>query len=281
MRPRPAPAEAARFGRDRGFALLIVLWSLALLAMLGTQVTALGRGETLLASNLRAGARAEAAADGAFHEALFHVLDSSPRRWLADGVPRSLPISGGIARIRVANEQAKVNPNSASAALLQSLMVVVGAEPAQAAAIAAAMLAWRAGSLVAGQGAAGEAQYRAAGRAYGPPATPFESLDELGLVLGMTPDLLARLRPELSLYAGGTPDRTYASATVLRALAEPTAVGDIGDEPSELDAAGVVSISVAVDLAEGARFVRQGVVRLGGGPGGRPWLVLDWTAPEP
>jgi len=39
--------------RQRGFALLIVLWSMALLALLLTQVTATGRSETQLADNLR------------------------------------------------------------------------------------------------------------------------------------------------------------------------------------------------------------------------------------
>ena len=52
------------------------------------------------------------------------------------------------------------------------------------------------------------AQYQAAGLPYGPANRPFDSLDELGLVLGMTPTLLARMRPFLSVYQeGDTPDK--------------------------------------------------------------------------
>ncbi len=39
---------------ERGFVLLLVLWTLALLALIGTQVTAAGRSEAQVATNLRA-----------------------------------------------------------------------------------------------------------------------------------------------------------------------------------------------------------------------------------
>src|SRR5215831_8873131 len=80
MRPLPGTA------RQRGFALLIVLWSMALLALIGTRITAAGRAGAQLATNLRASAIAEAAADGAVFEALFHFMDSSDGHWPVDGL---------------------------------------------------------------------------------------------------------------------------------------------------------------------------------------------------
>jgi len=71
--------------RQRGFALLIVLWSMALLALIGTRITAAGHVEAQLATNLRANAIAEAAADGAVFEALFHFMDGSAGHWPAAG----------------------------------------------------------------------------------------------------------------------------------------------------------------------------------------------------
>ena len=62
---------------DRGFALLLVLWTMALLALLGAQVTGAGRAETRLAAALRSGAQLQAAADGAIYETIWHVLDGS------------------------------------------------------------------------------------------------------------------------------------------------------------------------------------------------------------
>ena len=56
------PKAAAR---SRGFALLIVLWTLVLIAFVVAQVTAAGRTEIRIAGNLAANAAAQAAADGA------------------------------------------------------------------------------------------------------------------------------------------------------------------------------------------------------------------------
>lgn len=60
--------------RERGFALLIVLWSMALLALMITTVLANGRTAITLAGNVRDAAAADARADGAINEALFHAL---------------------------------------------------------------------------------------------------------------------------------------------------------------------------------------------------------------
>ena len=71
--------------RQRGFALLIVLWTLALLALLGTQLLAAARSDTQLARNLVDSAALEAATDGAVQQAMFGMLEPPPRRWIADG----------------------------------------------------------------------------------------------------------------------------------------------------------------------------------------------------
>ena len=55
---------------ERGFALLLVLWTLVLLSLIVTGMVSAGRVEAQLASNLRAAAVAEAAADGAVHQGL-------------------------------------------------------------------------------------------------------------------------------------------------------------------------------------------------------------------
>ena len=186
---RPGAAAAAAAGgarvaaREGGFALLVVLWSLALLALLGTHVVATGRSEVQLAANLRGAAAAEAAADGALFQAVFHLLDPSPRRWWPDGVSREIALPGGAAAtVRVESEQGKVNPNLAPAPLLQALLLPLGVEPRAAASLAASILDWRTAGQRPRPDGAKEPQYRAAGRDYAPPGRPFESLDELGLV---------------------------------------------------------------------------------------------------
>jgi general secretion pathway protein K len=60
--------------RQGGFALLIVLWTMVLLALLVAQFTTTGRNEVQVAANLRANAVTEAAADGALFEAIMRLV---------------------------------------------------------------------------------------------------------------------------------------------------------------------------------------------------------------
>ncbi|WP_431267089.1 general secretion pathway protein GspK [Dankookia sp. P2] len=278
---RPAGA-ATRIGgpglREGGFALLLVLWSLALLALIGTQVAATGRAEALLAANLRTAAMAEAAADGAVHQAVFHLLAPPGQRWPADGLAREVALPGSAtALLRVESEQGKLNPNLASAPVLAALLQQLGAEPRAATGLAAAILDWRSAGLRPRPGGAKEPQYRAAGRDYGPPGRPFESIAELGLVLGMTPALLARLSPFLSIHQGRSPTPALPPR---RCCALRTAQGAEEELAADPDAAPVVAITAAVALPGGARFARRAVVRLGPGGRGRGWQVLEWGVPE-
>ncbi len=184
------PAGASR-RREQGFALLIVLWSLVLFALMGSQLAATGRAAARLSANLRDAAVVQAAADGAIHEALFHLLDSSSRHWPADGRMHIIRLPGASVELRVQSEAGKVNPNFATPDLLAALLHAVGADERTAAAVAVAISDWRFPDAQDHPLEAKAPQYRAAGRAYGPPNAPFETIDELGLVLGMTPDLLA------------------------------------------------------------------------------------------
>jgi general secretion pathway protein K len=264
---------------QRGFALLIVLWTMVLLALLVTQLTAAGRVETRIAANLRSGAAAEAAADGAAYEALFRLLDGSPRHWNMDGAVHRIRIPNGVVAVQIQNEAGKVNPNAASAALLAALLRNLGADPERAAAVAAAITNWRTSDLQPQLLVAGAAQYRAAGREYGPPGAPFQSLDELGLVLGMTPELLAGLVPHLSIYQQGSPAVAAADPVVLQAIAETGGVDDDTLDAGDTSAAPVVSITADARAADGAAFIRHTVIRIQPAADGRPYQILAWDAP--
>src|SRR5437879_13162100 len=79
--------------RSRGFALLIVLWMLVLIAFVVAQMTAAGRTESRIAGHLAAISRSQAAADGAIYEAIFHVSDARPEQhWQVDGSEQAVQI---------------------------------------------------------------------------------------------------------------------------------------------------------------------------------------------
>lgn len=260
---------------ERGFALLIVLWSLVILALLGTHVVATGRTEALLASNLRDAAMAEAAADGAVHRTLFNLLGLGTTRWPPQG--RFRVMLGGVpVDVAVENLTGRVNPNTAAPELMRAVLRGVGVEGDRAAALADAIADWRAPGPKRPHGAQA-AEYRAAGRDYGPAGRPFRSLDELGAVLGMTPDLLARLRPHLTLWWESDPDPAFADPVVTAAL---SSLGEIG--PSTGGAARpvqAVAIRATAAGPGGARFTREADAILNAGNPGTDWRILTWTVP--
>ena len=210
---------SAPAGGQRGFALLIVLWMLVLIAFITAHVTAAGRTEIRIAGNLAANAAAQAAADGGVYQAIFNLADPRPeRRWALDRAPHDVDIGGSRVTLRLEDEDARVNPSYASVALLEALLRVVGSDPGSATSLANAIAEW-AGSGSTRSAAAVLAEYQAAGLDYGPPGAPLESLDELLRVRGMTPAVLAALRPHLTLFGQPMPDSAGADAEVAAALA--------------------------------------------------------------
>ncbi len=274
-RSRAVRRGARRAAAERGFALLVVLWWTALLALLGTQLATAGRLEAQRAGNLRSAAAARAAADGALQEAVFHLLDGSPAGWAADGATHAIPVRGGLARVEVRSEAAKVGLNQASPGLLAALLTRLGTGPRQAAALADAILDWRTATPQRRALGAKAPEYRAAGQDYAPPNSDFETLDELRLVRGMTPEIMARLAPYVSVYQFGDPDLALADAVVRLASADSGDVAGEGAERAGPGAAPVVTVTVSVEMAGGARAARRTVVRLAPDAARRPFQILD------
>jgi general secretion pathway protein K len=258
---------------QRGFALIMVLWAVALLALLGARVTQAGRGETQLAGNLRDAAIAEAAADGAVHVAVFHLLDRGGAAWRADGQVRLLSERAPRLAVRLSTPRGLVNPNQAPPVLVAALIRAVGGDDVTADAIAAAIFDWHTPGQIVSPGGAKRAQYEASGRSFAPSGRAFTDLDGLGLVLGMTPSLLAALRPHLSLVNFGRIDPGLADPAVAQALAS-AAVG----QPGEDGMAEVVLVRAEAMLENGARFVRRVAVQLNPADASRPARFLTWQA---
>ncbi|MDP9168701.1 MAG: general secretion pathway protein GspK, partial [Actinomycetota bacterium] len=99
----------------------------------------------------------------------------------------------------------------------------------------------------------------------------------LSLVRGMTPELVARLAPYVSVYQTGDPDLSVADAVVRLASAD---AGDVAADPTQRagladSAAPVVAVEVAVDMADGARALRHTVIRLAMDAARHPFQILD------
>ena len=268
--------------RSGGFALLIVLWTLVLIAFIVARMTASGRTEIRIAGNLVADAVASAADDGAIYSAIFNQMDPNPDgRWPLNGRPRELTIGSSRVMVQLEDEAGRINPSTASPALLEALLRTTGSDAESARRLAAAIGEW-VGSAAVTPGArpqnAVPAAYRAAGLDYGPPGEPLETLDELDRVLGMTPAVLAAIRPHLTLFGPAQPNAQSADPVVAAALAAtaqgPQALVPGNQPPLDLL---LVRITATAFGPSNARVTRSAIVRVGavllGG-----YAILAWGA---
>jgi general secretion pathway protein K len=268
-------------GRNRGFALIIVLWAFVLIALIVGHLTTAGRTELRIAGNLAANAAAQAAADGAIYQAIFNLLNPRPdERWLLDGSTHELQVGSSQVTVRLENEAARINPNLASAELIKALLNTVSGNPEQAAAVASAIGEWIGTSRGPRPLSGINVEYQAAGLQYGPPGEPLESIDELGRVRGMTPALLEALRPHLTLFGPPVPDATVADPIVARALAEANRTSSvvpltlpIGDNSAAL----IARISAAAHGPGNAVANRIAIAHVGASvPSG--YAMLAWES---
>jgi general secretion pathway protein K len=280
--------------RSGGFALIVVLWFLVLIAAISTYLMANARSETAIARNIRAAATAEALADAAVAETVFNqTAKAAADRWKLDGEPHLISLSDGEVTVRLYNENHKVNPNHASDALMAALFEAAGGERALAKRLGASIADWVDPETEPRRLGAEMKQYVDAGRSYGPPNAPIESIDDLQLVLGMTPEILALVGRYLTIHTESKqPDGNNALPIVKRALAlaSRAAAIDLGDDESPDDASiartapaanvtahneAIVRLVVIARASNGGIFVRDAVLKLDS-KHPKSYIVLDW-----
>ena len=269
----------AKLPDRRGFALLIVLWTMVLIAFIVIHLTMIARSETRIAANLVMNAAAEAAADGAVYEAVFRLIDQSKERhWEPSGRPYTLNLPDGQAEVQITDENSKINPNIASIDLLSALLRALKVPAVQSASLAAAIAEWRTPLNNVNAKDAKMLRYSAAGLDYGPPSAPFESDEELGLVAGMTPEILAVLEPHISLYADAPlPDSAKADQIVVDAL--KTLASSPQEAPVAQPKTLTVSILVSLHMKSGARFRRHAIIKIDPSSP-KYYRILVWDTPN-
>ncbi|WP_296279629.1 type II secretion system protein GspK [Pseudoxanthomonas sp.] len=274
--------------RMHGAALLLVLWLVALLTALVGAYALTARMEALQGRVGSRGAIAQEVARAGIEYALVRVADRNPEtHWQPNGRPYAWTFDGQQVQVRIVDETGKVDLNQADVPLLSRLMQALG-EPADASdALAAAIVDWRdADNLTQPVGGAEDSDYAAAEREYGAKDAPFDTVAEVEQVLGMTPDLYARLASFLTLYSGrAQPDATYAPGPVLQAmgvdaaawLAQRNATGVTGGPQLVGAGSGTYSIESRARLADGREASVRTVVRAGASPvPGSAYTLLRW-----
>lgn len=193
--------------REGGFSLVLALWALALLAVLAVLI---GQSSSRLVRHIRLErdlAIADAAAQSGIALGILDLMAGREdtgfaRRFPPAGPPHHCRLDDtATLSIAIEDEAGKVDLNGAGERLLIALLAGVGIDLARARSLAAAIVDFRDGDDIRRPDGAETAEYRGAGLGSGPKNAPFDTVEELHQVLGMTADDVATLRPHVTVHS--------------------------------------------------------------------------------
>lgn len=199
---QPLLKRPGRRQSERGIILFTALWTLSLLSLMAVGLMMVSRTDRLLSRNALAAVRADLAADAGIARAIAAIAARNPNDpWPIDGTARTLEIDGFQVQVAIQDELGRIDINQASEALLNNLFIALGVPRQTATALADAIADWRDADDLKRLNGAEAAQYTAAEFSYGPRNAPFETLEELRLVSGVTEEIFEKARPHLTIYS--------------------------------------------------------------------------------
>jgi general secretion pathway protein K len=207
--------------KQRGVALLLVLWMLIILIGIIGVFALISRTEMQQGKYLSRGVQTRYAAESGVEIAALRLSQNDPLlRWMPDNRPYTFQIDKTRHEVRVLDESGKVDINVAGADVLIPLFRALELSQVDAESLSSAILDWRdADDLLSLPGGAEDPQYASAGRPYGARDNAFQTITEVQQVLGMTPDIYQRLAPLITIYSGlARPNPSFAPGPVLAAM---------------------------------------------------------------
>jgi general secretion pathway protein K len=297
-----APAHREREG---GFALLLTIWVLILVALMAASLASQTQSETRIAYNRTELALAKGLADAGVAFGLNGLLDPIiTNRWPADGRARFVHYGDGTIEVHVQNEAGKLDLNMAPIELISGLLHILAIDDADGASIISGILGRRC-QYAAGLAQAKQAAIKDETPLAGTIRLPFAMVSELQLVAHLPHRAYDRLRPFVTVYTnsehinplvapepvllalpGAHPDEVhaYVAARAMLTAGQPNQVlpqiSGIGQfsENGELRAA---TITATATTAADAVFSREAVFALSLERASNPYTLLHWVqAPE-
>jgi general secretion pathway protein K len=255
---------------QRGIALIVALWGGAILAVVVMSVLQLTRADARMLRGSRDIAELRSVVDAAVNMTILAMMSPPATRPTVNTGFAPVTFAGTSVQVSIMDESGKIDLNMVTAAGLRQLLVVAGLDGGQAQSLAEQIIAWRTTS--------------SGGR-------PFQSVEGLQLVPGMTPALYQLVAPMLTVYSQSPwLDPAYSSTEALNAfrafdsgadsawrrlIEERTGLRTPSQKPGVVLGHAFTITAQAVGT-DGSRFTRVAVVRLTG-QARSPLLIYRWN----
>ena len=196
------------FGNSSGVALIIVLWVVTILSVIALEFCFAMRTEVNITKNFKEEVQLYAVAEGGVHRAIAELvlkhdqriqqmrkgwigeeLPLEKKEWVTDGRLYSIPSDQGVNEIRIMGEAGKVNINTVSEKTLRKILTQLGLEGETRDTVADSILDWRTPGDAHRINGAKDDYYQSLKEPYNCKNANLDSIEELLLVRGVTPEL--------------------------------------------------------------------------------------------
>jgi general secretion pathway protein K len=227
-----------------GFALVLVLWVLSLMILMAGSFAKGMRREIVITDGMKSNAQALVLAESALAIAEYHIILAEQAannvdgkqyegdKWRMDGSLYQINYQHAdnrnlrdYVRVRLFAETGKVDLNFADPKVLQALLKRAPISDdnkidplVRVSKLVGAITDWHDDDDILSHDGAEKNDYQSAGLPYRPPNRPFQTVEELQLVLGMDAKTYQWLEPHVTVYAGQDKPDKNLSAELLRLL---------------------------------------------------------------
>lgn len=188
--------------KDKGLALIIVLWVITLLIIMASSFSLTIQREAVIISGLKEKAEASALAEAGIHYAILKLLHhDKEQQWDAFNTLYEITYNERKVRIQITDESGKIAINHIEKEQLLSLFESIDVDEPTAESLSDTILDWRDKNDLHRLSGAEQPQYEEAGLKYGPRNAAFSNIEEMQMVLGMTAEIYRQMENKISIYA--------------------------------------------------------------------------------
>ena len=189
---------------EKGIALLLVLWVLTILTVIVFSFSYTTRTETLSSLAFKRGLEEKFFAQGGIERGISEIFyrrmnlnNPAPQEgmevWKTDGTPYTIPMKGGKCIVSITDESGKVDINQikdVNSNILRNLLVNLGVQKEDSDIIVDSILDWKDPDDLVHANGAEDDYYESLPHPYKAKNADLDTLEELLLVKGMTPEIL-------------------------------------------------------------------------------------------